>query len=226
LKEILSIFTLVKSMQTYYNGNAVNRVKRGGILTYSKFTLDFNYFRHDGDYSDIHLYIRRAEKTSAYEYMLPLTPNNSGAGVVYEFGAIEDVQSAVICIKRGDEIIDYADTVIDFSKADKSGYLALFTIQDTGEISILSSEDGKEIDKEFVSAYADYTPRRPERNIEPDAGRDVHIAPDGDSEDDHPGEKRRSGMEPRPYVRAIPYVAIAAGAVALFIVGRLLWTKR
>jgi hypothetical protein len=133
----------------------MNRPKGSDILTFNNFTLDFNYFRHDGDYSDIHLYLRRKEDESTYDYLLPLTANDSGASVVYDFGAIKYAQSATICIKRGDEIIDYSDTVIDLTRADKSGYLALYAIQNTSEIlSAVTSEDEISSFNHFVTAHS------------------------------------------------------------------------
>jgi len=71
--------------------------------------------------------------------MLPLAPNDYGAGVIYEFGTMEEAQSATIRIMRGDDIIDYPDMLINLTKADRNERLTLYAIQDAGEISIVSS---------------------------------------------------------------------------------------
>ena len=102
---------------------------------FENFTLDFSYFRYDGDYSDVSLHFRRDEGASAQEYLLPLAPNENGAGVVYEFGAMREALNATVWIMRGDEAVDYNDTVINLTRADENERLTLYAMQDTGLIS-------------------------------------------------------------------------------------------
>lgn len=105
---------------------------------FDNFTLDFNYFRFDGDYSDLYLDFVRTEGSTTYSDLLPfkrVNASTNSAQIEYKFGAMAEALTATIAIKRGDEVIDYADTTISLTKADENERLTLYAVQDAGLIS-------------------------------------------------------------------------------------------
>lgn len=100
--------------------------------------LEFNYFRYDGDYSDLYLDVIRTEGNTIYTDLLPfrtVNPDTNYARIVHEFEATEETPTVTIAIRRGDEVIDYEKTIIDLANADENRYITIYALQDSGLIS-------------------------------------------------------------------------------------------